>query len=112
GEPLDERVMDRFVEQEAGRGGAALPGRTECAPEHSVEGEIQAGVRHDDLCVLSTHFQRQPLVHLATYLTDRPTGSGRTGEGNDGNRFMGDERRPDLFTVSVDEVDDTRRDAR
>ena len=53
-----ERVLDIAVQDESARSRAALPGCPKGPPDGSFECEIQVGIVHDDLRILSSHFER------------------------------------------------------
>ena len=96
GEHLDELVVDAPLDEAAARGGAALAGGAEGAPEHALDGQVEVGVVHDDDGVLAAHLQAHALevggageVDLAAHLG----GAGEGDEGHVGVRAEGRARR-------------------
>ena len=72
--------MHLLVDDQSGRRGAALAGGTEGTPEHTLKREVEVGIVHDDLGVLATHLEREPLVRPPARFTDLRAGLGRSGE--------------------------------
>ena len=79
-QPLDERIVNGFVQHQATRGRAALPGGSERAPQYAFEGQVQVGVRHHDLRVLSAHFKGEAFVQPAAGRSDFRTHRIRAGK--------------------------------
>ncbi len=109
---LDERVVDRILENQSGRRGAALAGRPERPPQHPLQREIQIGVRQDDLCVLAAHLQREPFVEASTRLTDERPGLRGAGERDQGDAGMFHDRLPHHLAAAVDQLHYLRREPR
>src|SRR6267142_2090116 len=63
GQHLYEPVVNLVVQDEPAGRRTALTRRTERAPQHTLERQIQVGIVHHDHRVLPAHFERQPLVH-------------------------------------------------
>ena len=79
------------------------------APESAFEREIQIGVVEDDLRVLATHLEREPLVEAPAGLADEATSLGGSGERDERYSGMLDHCRADLLTAAVHELYDFRR---
>jgi hypothetical protein len=101
----EEVVMDPALQNEATGCRASLAGCPECAPEHTVEGQVQIGVVQHDLGVLAPHLERQPFVHPAAHLADHPPGLGRPRERDHRNTGMFDDGRPHDFAAAVQQLD-------
>jgi hypothetical protein len=59
-ELFEKGLVHVLVDDDAARGGAALAGRAEPAPEASFDGQLEVRVVHDHDDVLSAHLE----VHL------------------------------------------------
>ena len=110
-EALHAFVVDSILQDEATGRRAPLPGGAERPPEHPVDSEIEVGVVQHDLCVLSTHLERQALVQPPTGFAHLPSGFGRTGERNDRHIGVIDDGGTGHLAAAVDELDHFRRQA-
>src|SRR6185437_7832981 len=100
-EPLEKFIMNAVLQNEPAGGGAALPRRAECAPEHALQREIEIGIIQDDLRVLPTHFKRQPLVHPATDFTNDTSRLRGPGERDERHLRMLHDRGSGLLAGAV-----------
>ncbi len=105
-EPLLELVVDAALDDDAARGGAALPGGAERRPEDAVDGEVEVGVVEDDDRVLAAELEVDVLEVVGGGLRHQDAGLARAGEGDHGHVGVAHEPVAGLLAVAVDEVDD------
>ena len=100
-----------FVDDDAAGRGAALSGRAEAAPQAAVDRQLEVGVVEDDDRVLAAHLEVDLLERRRGGLVHEPAGRRRSGERDDPDGGMGDERRPGAGAIAGHEVDDAGRQA-
>src|SRR5215831_2231780 len=86
------------MNNQTARRGATLPCGAKSAPKYPFQGEIQIGVFHDDLSVLTTQFQGHAPEIPSTNRSDLASNSGRTGKRNELHIPMG--MRTDMANLS------------
>ena len=98
-------------DQPAGRG-TTLAGRTEGTPQCAFDCQIDIGIFHDDLPVLTAELERHAFQILAANRSDLAANCGRPGERNQLHIFVAHQRGADLFAAAMHEIDDARRHTR
>ena len=81
-EGVDERVVDRLLDDQARAGGADLAGVQEDRGEGVVEGDVDVGVREDDVGVLAAELEGDLLHRRRGRGHDRAAGLQAAGEGD------------------------------
>ncbi len=111
-EHREKLLLDRRVEDQARGGRAPLARRSERTPERALEGEIEIGVRHDDLGVLAAELEGEALEPLPAALADVPSDRRRAGKGYEPDARMLHERDAHAAPRAVHEIHDPGGDAR
>ena len=106
-ELIDEPVRDGAVRDHARRGGAALPGRAECAPHDPVQRQVDIGVVEHHDRVLTAELARDALQQATADLADVRSGVGRSRERNEVDPGVRHEMIAKLAAGPEHEVQDT-----
>jgi len=111
---LDELVVDRFLDQGAGRAGAHFT-LVESEQHHAFDRFVEEAVIfvHDvgkeDVGRLAAQFQRCWNQVVGSGLRDNAAGGGRAGEGDFGNALAGGERHAGFAAIAVHDIQHARR---
>ena len=107
-----ERLVDRALDDDPARGGAALTGGAERGPEDALDGEVEVGVVEDDHRVLAAELEMDVLERVGGHLRDADAGLAGAGEGDDAHVGMRHERLAGVLAEAVDRVDDAVGESR
>ena len=110
-ELVDERVVDRLLDQQPGAGGADLPRVQEDRGERVVEGDVEVGVGEDDVGVLAAELEGDLLHGGRGGGHDRAAGLQAAGEGDQVDPRVRRQRRARVRSGAEHQVADTGRQA-
>jgi hypothetical protein len=103
---LDQRVHDRTLGYEPGRGVAGFASIVEAAPGRSGRGGIEVGIGEDDKRRLAAEFERDALeVGLGGVAHDQLADFGRAGEGDHVDIHVLGERLASLLAIASDNIE-------
>ena len=94
--------------EDACPGHAGLSAVQEAGGEHLRDHCVEIGVVEDDRGALAAELERDPFHRVGGGPHDRPSGRGRTGEGDFAHIGVRGECRAGHRTEAVDDVDDAR----
>ena len=105
GERVDEVVVDRLLDEDAGARLAALAGGVVDRPDRARDRRVEVGVREDEVRALAAELERQPLDRLGAEPHDLAARLRRAGERDLVDAGVLDEIGARRRTVAGDDVD-------
>ena len=109
---LDERLVDRSLDQRAARRSAALAVEAVNHEERRIEGAVQIGVREHDHRVLAAQLEMHAFERCRALRHDRPPGGRLADKRHRRDRWMHGQGLARFLADAVNEIDDTSRGVR
>ena len=105
-QPLEHRVVDRFVNDQAAGGRAALARGPDRGEGRGPDRQLEVGARGDDDGVVSAQLQERPAEPAADDFADAPAHPAATGRRNQGETVILDHPLADVVGPADAEVED------